>query len=444
MNKKSLLFTLLSFVVLTSSAQETDTIKDVVTISNPTLSYTSTSFEHNQNTLNNVLEPQSMQGRHNRLMLDFQYNSNSNLLPQQMAWSLLFNGPINDKLKDRALGRIKSKVKYEDELRAGISYSYYLPKKNIGVYFNYNHRNYRNLFFGKEAYELVFYGNSRFEDDTVDMSGIRFQNFIYHQYTGGFTKQFDYGNFQIDVGVGVSFLQGITQQEIRTDTAWIYTAPDGEFIDAKYNLTFNACPDGAAKATKMQGGGASAELVLAFQQRNNWRLGIELSDVGAMYFRKNTVNYSGNNYVRFQGITLPDLLNFSAQTFDSLNIPDSVKALLPSKSANDYRLFLPFTGNVYFSKTFMKNRLVVTAGLRYKFIKQYNVYGYIKANYFHKGNVISASIGTGGYSYFNLGFEYARKWKYFDFAIGSANLLGTLVPTHMPGASVYLRLGTTF
>ena len=92
----------------------------------------------------------------------------------------------------------------------------------------------------------------------------------------------------------------------------------------------------------------------------------------------------------------------------------------------------------------MKNRLVVTAGLRYKFIKQYNVYGYIKANYFHKGNVISASIGTGGYSYFNLGFEYARKWKYFDFAIGSANLLGTLVPTHMPGASVYLRLGTTF
>jgi hypothetical protein len=430
--------------VYTIHAQEEVSPDSVITITHLVINYGFTSFDCNRSTLNKFYDNSPRYGAHNRVMVDFEYNSNSNAIPAQFAWSLLFKQDISNKLKDRGLKRIKNKVKFEDELKAGVSYTHYMPKKDIGVYFNYYHRNYRNIFFGKEAYELVFYGNARFENDTADLSGIRFQNFIYNQYTGGFRKRFDYGKTQVDFGVGVSFLQGVSQQDIRTDTAWIYTAPDGEFIDAGYNLSFNTAKEGATPLSQMNGGGASADLMLAVQQAGNWRAGLEISDVGAMYFRKNPVNYSAAKFVHFQGIVLPDLFSFSAQTFDTLNLSDTLKAYLPSKTTNDYRLFLPFSAQVYFSKSLLKNKLTLTAGLQYKFINQYKVYGYIKANYFHKQNVISASIGAGGYSLFNLGFEYARRWKYFDFALGSANLLGTLVPSHMPGASIYLRLGTSF
>ena len=58
--------------------------------------------------------------------------------------------------------------------------------------------------------------------------------------------------------------------------------------------------------------------------------------------------------------------------------------------------------------------------------------------------VISASAGAGGYSLFDLGFEFAKSWKYFDLAVGSSNLIGLVAPSIYPGSGLYLRLGTTF
>ena len=58
--------------------------------------------------------------------------------------------------------------------------------------------------------------------------------------------------------------------------------------------------------------------------------------------------------------------------------------------------------------------------------------------------VVSASAGAGGYSLFDLGFEFAKTWKYFDVALGSSNLLGLIVPGYYSGGALYLKLGTTF
>ena len=58
--------------------------------------------------------------------------------------------------------------------------------------------------------------------------------------------------------------------------------------------------------------------------------------------------------------------------------------------------------------------------------------------------VFSVTGGGGGYSWFNLGVEFAKRWKHFDLTIGTSNLLGLVVPTHYTGTGVYLRLGSSF
>jgi len=58
--------------------------------------------------------------------------------------------------------------------------------------------------------------------------------------------------------------------------------------------------------------------------------------------------------------------------------------------------------------------------------------------------IFSASVGAGGYSLCDVGVEFAKSWKYFDFAVGSSNLLGLVLPNYYSGSAFYLRLGTTF
>jgi hypothetical protein len=58
--------------------------------------------------------------------------------------------------------------------------------------------------------------------------------------------------------------------------------------------------------------------------------------------------------------------------------------------------------------------------------------------------VFSVSAGGGNYSLFNLGAEFSKSWKYFDFALGTSNLIGLVAPAHYTGTGLYLRLATSF
>ena len=213
-----------------------------------------------------------------------------------------------------------------------------------------------------------------------------------------------------------------------------------------YNLTYNsALSGGAPNFTKMPGLGASGDIHIAFRNKDKWKLAFDLTDFGIMTFRKTPLNYTGINSLVFTGINIPNLAQFSPSTFDTLNLGDTLKAKLPGQSNNSYSLFLPFNASLVFSKPLLDDRLVLSFGALYRHLPGYNVYGYVKVNYFLDHNmVISASAGAGGYSLFNLGCEFAKAWKFFDVAIGSSNLIGLAVPNYFPGSSLYLRMGATF
>ncbi len=441
--------TLLAIAVLISGVLSAQDSNDTLSLENaPARKHqldTNMVYNYTSSTINSLFTENIRQGAGNRITVDFDYAANSNAATSGFVYALLFRGNITTAMKDRVGSNIKSNLKFEDFMKTGITYRHYFKKWDGEVFFSYHHRQMRNVIAPEDAYSLVFYGNAQFAGKTADLSNIRVQNYIYNQYTGGVKKRIDYGKYQMDFGIGISFLQVINQQDISTKDASIYTSEDGDTLRVNYDLTFNTAREGANTFFQRNGIGASGDLHLGFMNRDKWKLSFDVYDVGYMYFRNTPVNYTAAKTVEFRGIVIPDLLHFSANTFDSLNVPDSIKALLPSKTNNQYYLFVPFTVGAAFSKPLLHDKLVLTFGLQYRNLPKYYAYGYVKANYFiHPDMVFSVTGGGGGYSWFNLGVEFAKRWKYFDFALGSSNLLGTVIPSHYTGMGLYLRMGTMF
>ncbi len=402
-------------------------------------------FNYTSASINSLFNDEIRPGASNRILVDFDYAANSSNAPMNFVYALLFRHEITRAMKDRIDRNIKTNLKFEDNLKTGWSIRHYFKKWDGEVFFSYNHRQFRNVIASKDMFELLFYGNARFAGQTADLSNTRVENFIYNQYTGGIKKKIDYGKYQMDVGVGISFLQVINQQDITTNAASIYTSEDGDTIRVHYDLSFNTAREGANTFFQRNGVGCSGDFHLGFMNKNDWKLSIDVSDVGYMMFRKTPVNYSAVKDIEFRGIVIPDLLHFGPATFDTLNLDSAVRSYLPTKSNNQYSLFVPFNASIAFSKSLLHQKLVLTFGLMYRNLPKYYAYGYVKANYFIKPDMVfSVTGGGGGYSWFNLGVEFAKRWKYFDFALGSSNLLGTVIPSQYTGMGIYLRMGTSF
>ena len=402
-------------------------------------------YNYNSQMANNTFNQQFRGDAVNRITINGNYYSNSIGIPASLAYNLLFNLPISDALKDRADKHLGKEVKFEENLSTGATYEKYLKKADLTLIVGYSYRQMLNLAAPKQAFETGFYGNGRFEGDTANLSNIHFDFYNYNQYSIGIMKKIDYGKYQMEVGVTGSFLQVINNINIETGNTTLYTAPYGEYVDLNYNLTYNQATTSAPTYFALNGIGASGDVHIAFANKDKWRVSLDIKDLGIMTFRKTELNYSGSNNVNFQGIVIPNLLNFSSQTFDTLNLDSALLSKLPSKSNNSYSVFLPFTANLAFSKPLLHDKLVLTFGVQYRHLVNYYAYGYVKANYFLRPDmVISASAGAGGYSLFDVGFEFAKSWKYFDLAIGSSNLIGLVVPSFYSGSGLYLKLGTTF
>ena len=402
-------------------------------------------YNYTSQTTNNIFNQQFRGDATNRITVEGNYYSNSKGIPAGFAYNLLFNYPITTALLNRTDKNLGKLLKFDENLNTGITYEHYFKKADLTLVVGYNYRQMLNLIAPKQAFETIFYGNSHFEGDTANLSNIHSDYYNYNQYSAGIIKKIDYGSYQMQVGITGSFLQVMNNIDLATGNTTIYTAPYGEYVDVNYDLTYNQASTATPKFSSLNGLGASGDFHLSFANKDKWKLSFDIRDLGIMTFRKFELNYSGVNNVNFQGIVIPNLLNFSSQTFDTLNLDSALLSKLPAKTNNQYSIFLPFTANLAFSKPLMHDRLVLTFGVQYRYLPRYYAYGYIKANYFLKPDmVISASAGAGGYSLFDVGLEFAKSWKYFDLAIGSSNMVGLVAPGVYSGSGLYIKLGTTF
>ncbi len=378
----------------------------------------------------------------NEIQLDFDFHTNSNAIVTTFAGAFLTGREISGTLKDRVVSYAPRMIKYEDEMKAGLAYKHYFKKPSVSLYVSYYHRNMRFLTTDRDAFELVFYGNKRFEDKTASLSNINFENLMYNQYSIGVSKSD--GHFF--GGLNVSFLQGFSDQQLKNSKGSLYTAPYGEYLDVAYNLTFNQANNGASSFFDLDGKGFSADLQLGYNAEN-WRLSMTIQDLGYINWNRRPTNYVGDTAIRYNGIVISDLTNLSGSGLAGLKLDSVFGVLGPKKSNNAYSTNLPTIFQLNYSHLvkLKKHNMILTAAINTRLLKNYYAYGYVKAAFLLDHDwTTSVSAGAGGYSLFNLGMDVGKRWRNLDFIIGSNNLIGSLLPMYFPGSSAYFRVAAHF
>lgn len=374
----------------------------------------------------------------NHLRLDIDFHQNSNAINTTFAGAFLQKKEISASMKQRVLNFAGDRIAYEDELRTGLSYGRLLKKSGITLWVSYYHRNLRFLSCPTDAFKLVFGGNKQFEDKTINLSDIRFNNLMYNQYSVGISKQI--GAFQL--GVNLSFLQGFQHQQLTTNKTSLYTAPQGEYLDVVYNFKFRQSNEGASHFFQPNGLGGSADIHLAYKTaKSQWSF--DITDLGVISWNRNPISYQGDSAIRFQGVVIDDITKIGSLKLDSF-----LKDFIPKKTTASYTTLLPFTVQAVYSKPVALkkgNILVVNIGVNARNLYKYNALAFVKLNFLlNQQWSISTSASYGGYSNFALGFEVGKKSKWIDAVLGTSNLIGSLVPMYYPGSSVYFRVAGKF
>lgn len=373
------------------------------------------------------------------------FQGSSTSIPFQIPLNLLFQCDINSPLKQRTDFFPGNDIRYEDELSASLRYAHRFKKTGFWIQLRYAYRTTRHLYADKNVYGLVFYGNARYEDRAVSLDGLEFANTNYVKMGVGFGQRKTLAH-QLTLGYGIHLdvLQGINVQKASNRSGYLYTAPDGEYLEAQYDLTFNIGREGAVRYTDFNGIGGSGDAFIYLEKRNH-RFSLSVQDLGYLYFKKYAVNYSGQDSIQFKGIVISDLLNIGGQRLDSLNTDSLLKSYLPAQTNNAFGTWVPMRLDVAYSYHFPKKGITLTAGLRWKNLSNYYAYGYLQTDFFLKKNwIVSVHTGAGSYDLFNLGFQLTKFWKQFFVTLSSDNLTGTILPMYYPGGNVMLRGGLRF
>jgi hypothetical protein len=323
---------------ITDSLQTLSKTSSVCILLGPTLSNSSISY------LTDIPVLVASATGSNNVIFSSSFHQNSNSLPLGFVMKFLAKGEINTAYKDRITSFPGKRIRYEDELKAGLSYQHYFSKSKVVFYASYFHRNMRYADITKDALNLVLYGNKMYEDKTASLSNMNFENLMYNQFSLGIGKQ----EGKLFAAVNLSFLQGFMDNQLRTTNAGNYTAPYGEYIDAKYGFTYNQANEGASPFFGLKGAGFSGDVHVGYQFEKGL-LQFDVQDLGLIMWGKESINYGKDTAIHFEGIVIDNILKINSSSFGRLNVDSIVKDVAAEKTNRQYNTYLPATLSLSFS-----------------------------------------------------------------------------------------------
>jgi len=307
----------------------------------------------------------------------------------------------------------------------------YIPDTNfknfkyiVGLEFN----NLLNLKFGKEAFDLYFFGNSQNAGTNVLLNGIYAQILNYQQLKVGFYKHINKNSIDHYIGGCIGFNKGQNNFQISADNSSLYTDQGDEFIDATVSLKLNQSDSNGKGLSAINGSGGSLDLFYKIEKYNFGKLEIFIKNIGFIKWNKSSIEYSIDSSYHFEGIYINDIIHFNTNE-TSKKIKDSlINSLGIHKKAGRYTTILPFLVNIAYKYNIPGSKFSLTFNGNYMYCESYNPFFMIKPTYNIFINPkaffeISPLITYGGFSSLNCGLEinFCLE-KNFYISIGSQTI----------------------
>jgi len=373
--------------------------------------------------------------------------SNSNALTNAFFFGFVNGRFVNESEKDIMLNRSARTNRFGQDATYGLRFTHklgdesFIQQWHVGIAerFHIDGR------LSDEALELALYGNKRFAGETVDLNDINLRFQRWKELQLGAQKRL---NENWVVGAQAAWLLGDQNVDFATETANLYTAPLGNELQVSGDFFLHQSDTNKLGPHALNGMGASIGLwaqrsFTLFDKAKSGYVQVAASDIGAIWWNKESVRYDGDTLYVFEGVLVDRILDFEDEDIDVIDGDSLINIFAPDAENGSYTTLVPINIEARIVQVF--ETFEASAGIRYRTSASYFPQLFTSGYYYLSNWKLGGTMAFGGYAPFELGIgaQYTLKDQW-SFSLGTRNLEGLIAWKRFGGSSAYVQIGYFF
>lgn len=389
--------------------------------------------------------------KHFSLSLLGNVTAKSNAFPNHFYTTFYQGGYLTDETKRKAADKIQEVNRFGADADVNLLFRHcpdtILGKTGWSYLLRVAERRHLNVQMTRDFFNIGFFGNAMYENKTAKLASFKLDFVSYQQVGLGIEKNMRINNNQHQWGAIVNYLNGRNAQQALIDTANLFTATDGAYleldINGKYTRT-DSVKNRQLIPNPNKGAGFSFDFYYRLTTREQHQLQVSLLDFGYIYWQNSAIAYRYDTLFRFDGIQIPNLIEIN----DSLVqlSQDSVINRAQKNTNKSFKTVLPAWLQLSYTHQLIPKKLALHFIGRYRFHDVYLPFIAVGASYCYSTNTHATfHVGYGGYGHFNYALMINQRiGKQFTLGIGSNQLEGLLMPQKANGQSIVISVKNWF
>ena len=303
---------------------------------------------------------------------------------------------------------------------------------------SYHRNNFIAAEFPEPVFNTIFYGNAYYAGQMADYSKTRSLSYECHQIGFSIRKRIEEGKQNHELGAGVSLMSVNSGSMFVMPTGSLFTAETGEYLDAIYDYEYVNSKKSDRENIAL---GALIDVHYSIQnQDESSRLTFFVNDFGIASYHNRSHIYTADSAIHFEGIEVANLLSSD----DSSLIQYSLDSLLENTGATldtaAKSFMLPVSFSVLYQKS-LNAALQISGGISYRPFPDLFPLVFVKSEWYLRNQFnVAAILSGGGTSLYAVGFEAGKTFgKNVNVHLGTANILGLILPHQTTSASLFLQ-----
>lgn len=367
--------------------------------------------------------------------LDFNYEGGSNSLNNKLLFKFALGGRIDNSLKETNQNRLKTKNVFGQSSDLAIYYRQenreLFGLSGMGFQGALEWHNILEADFGTELYDLVFYGNSKTAGSQVDLSATNFQSLNYYQLKAGLNKTAGKSKFgfNLDLNLGNNF------SNATFDNTHFYTSASGDSLALDGDINYKYKSLNSLSPFSIGGVGMGIDLFYTYDNPRLFKAQAKIENIGFIVWNNKTGEFQQKEPIIWEGLEVSNLLEMPDPLMEK-SASDSIKEYIELHSQNNkYRSYTPVNMEVRFSRFLVEDKIEGLVILKYRLFSNYRPMVLLQTNFLLNNQIsISPNLSYGGYSNFNIGFEFSYKLNNTgELHIGSRYLSGYILQNNFSG-----------
>jgi len=367
--------------------------------------------------------------------LNLNYEAGSNGLNNSLLFKFGLGGNIDNALKEANQSRLKAKNIFGQSTDFAIYYKQenrkILGMNKMGFQGAIEWHNLVEVGFGPELFDLIFYGNSKTAGSPVDLSATHFQSLNYYQIKGGLNKisrKSKYG-FNLNLNLGNNYVIA------DFDDTHFYTSSPGDSIALEGNIGYKYQSLNAISPFNINGIGMGIDFFYTYDNPKLFKVKAKIENLGFISWDNNSQEYQQTQPIIWEGLEVSNLLEMPNPIMEK-SATDSLKEYISLHSeTKKYRSYTPVNLEVKFSREIVENKIEAVLLMKYRLFSNYRPMILLQSNFMLNEQItLSPNLSFGGYSNFNIGFEFQYKLNNIsELHLASRYLSGYILQNNFSG-----------